>query len=62
MGRDDRSISENGKEVRFPFLDRNLIEQVFLLPPHILTNFNLPKGTGGDKVLLRNIALKLGLK
>ncbi len=25
LGRDDRSISSNGKEVRFPFLDLELI-------------------------------------
>lgn len=25
LGRDDRSISSNGKEVRFPFLNKNLI-------------------------------------
>jgi asparagine synthetase B (glutamine-hydrolysing) len=26
MGRDDRAISNNGKETRFPFLDVNLIQ------------------------------------
>jgi hypothetical protein len=28
MGRDDRAISANGKECRFPFLDQNLIESL----------------------------------
>jgi asparagine synthetase B (glutamine-hydrolysing) len=26
MGRDDRAISDNGKEARFPYLDSNLIQ------------------------------------
>jgi asparagine synthetase B (glutamine-hydrolysing) len=26
MGRDDRAISDNGKEARFPFLDTNLLK------------------------------------
>ena len=28
LSRDDRVISENGKEVRYPFLDSDLIKQV----------------------------------
>ena len=28
LSRDDRVISENGKEVRYPFLDADLIKQV----------------------------------
>ena len=28
LGRDDRAISDNGVEARFPFLDQKLIEAV----------------------------------
>lgn len=28
LGRDDRAVSSNGKELRFPFLNLNLIEYV----------------------------------
>ena len=61
LGRDDRSITANSKEVRFPFLNRELIECVAKIAPEILTDFNMPRGTG-DKILLRNVAKELGLR
>ena len=61
LGRDDRSISSNSKEVRFPFLNRQLIEYVATIKPELLTNFAMPRGTG-DKILLRNVAKELGLE
>jgi len=61
LGRDDRSITSNSKEVRFPFLNRELIEYVSLIEPSLLTNFNMPRGTG-DKILLRKVAKDLGLE
>jgi len=61
LGRDDRSITANSKEVRFPFLNRELIEYVATIKPELLTNFNMPRGTG-DKILLRSIAEQLGLE
>ena len=63
LGRDDRSISANKKECRFPFLDRKLIRIIENIDLRLLTNFYLPKGKGGDKIVLRLIAYKLmGLK
>jgi len=61
LGRDDRSITANSKEVRFPFLNRELIEYVATIKPELLTDFNMPRGTG-DKILLRSIAEELGLE
>ena len=60
LGRDDRVVSDWGREARFPFLD----EQVM----HILSEFALPlvcdltKELGaGDKLVLRTVARNLGL-
>jgi len=61
LGRDDRCISANSKEVRFPFLNRELIEYVATIEPKILTDFTMTRGTG-DKILLRNVAKQLGLE
>eukprot|EP00825_Cyclidium_porcatum_P022226 TRINITY_DN24546_c0_g1_i1.p2 TRINITY_DN24546_c0_g1~~TRINITY_DN24546_c0_g1_i1.p2 ORF type:complete len:136 (+),score=28.40 TRINITY_DN24546_c0_g1_i1:146-553(+) len=61
LGRDDRAVSQNGKEIRFPFLDIALIQFLYSINFSYFTNFTLPKGTG-DKLLLRAVALKLGLE
>ncbi len=61
LARDDRCISANGKEARFPFLNQDLIKYVATIDPQLLTNFSMPKGTG-DKILLRNVAKYLGLE
>ncbi|EAR94171.2 asparagine synthase (macronuclear) [Tetrahymena thermophila SB210] len=61
LGRDDRAISQNGREVRFPFLNQNLIQEVCEKTDFsYFTNFNLPRGSG-DKILLRQVAKSLGL-
>ena len=56
MGRDDRAISCNGKEARFPFLDTNLLSY---LANHVsmedLVDFTALRGLG-DKKLLREVA------
>ena len=54
-------MTANKKEIRFPFLDYELMEFVTRINPKYLTNFNLPKGSG-DKILLRTIAQDLGLE
>ena len=61
LGRDDRSISDNNKEVRIPFLYDSLALCIqndiqFCL----LADFTGKKGTG-DKLLLRALANKYGL-
>ena len=56
LSRDDRAISDNGKEVRYPFLDKEVIETVKNNDFRMLTDFYKEKGKGGDKVLLRLVA------
>ncbi|EGR31175.1 hypothetical protein IMG5_116460 [Ichthyophthirius multifiliis] len=61
LGRDDRAISQNGKECRFPFLNQQLIQTVKNnIDFNYFTNFNLPRGYG-DKIILRQVALQCGL-
>lgn len=55
LGRDDRSISSMGKEVRYPFLYLPLWKYLRTLPIQMIT-----EGTG-EKKLLRKIAFDFGL-
>ncbi len=56
MGRDDRAISDNGKETRFPFLDVNLMRYLGLnVDSADLADWSELRGCG-DKKLLREIA------
>lgn len=56
MGRDDRAISFNGKEARFPFLDKRLMEYLRdNVPTEDLCDFKDFRGQG-DKKLLREVA------
>ncbi|GAC93803.1 asparagine synthetase [Pseudozyma hubeiensis SY62] len=63
LGRDDRILSSHGKECRYPFLDRTVIEFLTSIP--VEHKVNLVKlgteGAGGDKRLLRDVAKELGL-
>ncbi|KAI8902475.1 asparagine synthase-domain-containing protein [Globomyces pollinis-pini] len=61
LGRDDRIISDHGKEVRFPFLDQAVIQLLSSLPVHIKTDPRYIRALG-DKMLLRQVALTLGLE
>ena len=61
LGRDDRCISDHGREARFPFLDENVVSYLSSLPIWIKTNPNLNRGSG-DKYLLRKLACSLGLE
>jgi asparagine synthetase B (glutamine-hydrolysing) len=61
LGRDDRLISDSGREVRHPFLDEDLVRFVTRLPlVERVCDLSLPDGVG-DKQLLRRAALSLGL-
>ena len=60
-GRDDRCISDHGKEPRYPFLDENVVRTLSKIPLWEITDPRLDKGVG-DKLILRNVAMKLGLK
>eukprot|EP00054_Salpingoeca_dolichothecata_P015523 m.89656 g.89656 ORF g.89656 m.89656 type:complete len:273 (+) comp21534_c1_seq1:144-962(+) len=61
LGRDDRVISDHGKEARFPFLDHQLVSFLNTVPIHIKADLRLPRGEG-EKRLLRVCARMIGLK
>ena len=55
-GRDDRVCGENKIELRFPFLDNDLMEFLSSISDiNQIVDFNKPRGEG-EKFLLRNIA------
>ncbi|KAM8789183.1 asparagine synthetase domain-containing protein 1 [Rhynchonycteris naso] len=60
LGRDDRVISDHGKEARFPFLDENVVSFLNSLPVWEKANLALPRGIG-EKLILRLAAVELGL-
>ncbi|KAI3976704.1 hypothetical protein MKX01_008562 [Papaver californicum] len=61
LGRDDRCISDNGKEARFPFLDEDVIKTLLEIP--LWEVADLEQATGkGDKKILREVAQLLGLE
>ncbi|KAK3140062.1 hypothetical protein QOZ80_5AG0394980 [Eleusine coracana subsp. coracana] len=61
MGRDDRCISDHGKEARFPFLDENVIQTLLDIPLWEIAKLDEPVGKG-DKKILREVARLLGLQ
>ena len=70
LGRDDRVISHWGKEVRYPYLDEDLVSWALKLPVWEKCGFGLSDTCEDgsiprlepDKKLLRLLALKLGLQ
>ena len=60
-GRDDRCASDHGKEVRHPYLDEAVVD---LLSSYAACLKTHPAGGRdvGDKVLLRQVAWRLGLR
>eukprot|EP00004_Rigifila_ramosa_P016381 TRINITY_DN3886_c0_g1_i1.p1 TRINITY_DN3886_c0_g1~~TRINITY_DN3886_c0_g1_i1.p1 ORF type:complete len:677 (-),score=108.94 TRINITY_DN3886_c0_g1_i1:91-2121(-) len=55
LGRDDRIISDHGKEGRYPFLDETVRAAIARLPLKVICDLRLPRGQG-DKMVLRRIA------
>ena len=60
LGRDDRVVSDQAREARFPFLDEALLATVGRLPLRAVCNPRLPLGVG-DKILVREAAARAGL-
>ena len=60
LGRDDRCVSDHGKEARFPFLDEDVVTYLNALPMDAKVDFGLPRGLG-EKLILRDVARLLGL-
>jgi len=59
LGRDDRLISDHGREVRHPFLDETFVEFIQSLDVFQICDLTLPPGIG-DKKILRDAAKMLG--
>jgi len=61
LGRDDRCISDHGREVRFPFLDENVIHFLKNLDIEEICDFTKAEGEG-DKMILRVLANNINMK
>jgi asparagine synthetase B (glutamine-hydrolysing) len=71
LGRDDRIISDSGKEVRFPYLDEDFIALALNLPVAAKCDFGKPQEEDSKdpalflepaKRILRQLAWQLGMK
>ncbi|XP_032671834.1 asparagine synthetase domain-containing protein 1 isoform X2 [Odontomachus brunneus] len=63
LGRDDRVVSDHGKQPRLPYLDENLVHYVQHLKPweRCYPTERMPTGLG-DKLLLRLLACNIGFQ
>lgn len=61
LGRDDRIVSDHGKEIRYPFLDEQIVSFLNSLHINDKIDFRYPPGKG-DKILLRLLAYNLGFR
>ncbi|XP_017786570.1 PREDICTED: asparagine synthetase domain-containing protein CG17486 [Nicrophorus vespilloides] len=63
LARDDRVVSDHGRQLRTPYLDEDLVEFVLGLPAWQKTYPSdcLPQGIG-EKILLRSLAYRMGLR
>ncbi|KAG0289524.1 hypothetical protein BGZ96_006954 [Linnemannia gamsii] len=59
LGRDDRIISDHGKEARYPFLNTNVVQFLSELRVDLKVDLRYPRGVG-EKILLRHVARELG--
>jgi asparagine synthetase B (glutamine-hydrolysing) len=61
LGRDDRCISDHGKEARFPFLDEDVVNFLSSIELNSICDMDRQQGIG-DKMILRLIAKMIGVK
>jgi hypothetical protein len=53
LGRDDRCVSDSGREARFPFLDENVVAFISGLSLETIADLRMPPGLGMSKVSMR---------
>ena len=60
LGRDDRVVSDWGREARHPYLDHEVMRALACTPLHLVCDLRHARGVG-DKLILRRLARLLGL-
>lgn len=60
LGRDDRMLSDWGREARHPFLDEDVMSLLAVLPLPLICDLEQQLGRG-DKMILRSVGRSLGL-
>lgn len=60
LGRDDRIVSDTGREIRSPFLDAAVLRTVARIPLDALVRQGQPRGAA-EKSVLRDVAVTLRL-
>jgi len=60
MGRDDRLVSDRGREARFPFLDEGVAARLLATPLCDVADLSESQELG-DKLLIRAAASRLGM-
>ena len=60
LGRDDRVVSDWGREARHPYLDEKVMATLARTPLHHICDLRQPLGLG-DKMILRRLARLIGL-
>ncbi|KAJ3414639.1 Asparagine synthetase domain-containing protein 1 [Chytridiales sp. JEL 0842] len=61
LGRDDRIVGDHGREIRFPYLDENVVTFLSGLRVDLKMDLRYERGIG-EKRLLRMLSAEIGLK
>ena len=61
LGRDNRIVADHGVAPRFPFLDEKFVNHLTSLPVNLRCDYQYERGVG-EKLILRLLAHKLGLR
>jgi hypothetical protein len=59
LGRDDRCVSDHGREARHPYLDENVIQLLYALPVHLICDLGLTSSSSASSSLSSSPSLQL---